>query len=611
PDPELAHAALLKENIPHFIHTTHSHTANTNKYHIYIHCEKYTQVDLGGAVAAIVKLLNDNGVPIANVKENGTWSQPWYLPCIKKQGDPFKVFDGAGEPYKIVGDSGYMPIPEFSDFDIDKCFQEIHEGTDYHGSIISAAMHYANKGLPASETAHVLQALLLANQDDHDSQRWKDRFDDIERCCRDAVAKFQSESNLPVKRTLKNKNHDAPIVPLELVHTDDDFGEYIKNIVECTPHRDCPVAALVHGTSNVLASASAYTTIYRDFHSAISVVVGPTQCGKSLTSKTARLYLPPDLLTQFYTGVGTSEGLQDLYRHFELRPDLYFSIDEVGFMFKELKSKASANTLWRDLLELTTNGINTMTTRPLAGNPPGLIKVPLFVLAGGTTEAALVGGITQQEVDEGGVNRSSIFNGNCHTSIKRSPPAQPDERWKERLADIWRTGDDVAVEDRFSPKNIVTFDEAAIVDLHERDEGNLQAGSLRGRHVEIAKKWAVARVIFNDPANPRVSFEVWRWAYELIECSLQYVEFLFDNVLIASEASRMEHDLIKRLEKNDGDMRKADALNIASWNSAGAVKRKQVLAALDNEVEGPVYVYTKPTMAGRKGSRIMLVADES
>jgi hypothetical protein len=84
PDPELVHAYLYEQDITHLIFSSHSNQQDGkgHRYRVLIPAYLNDQQDLDIAIAWLLEKLNSAGVPLADVKENHTFAQPWYLPRV-------------------------------------------------------------------------------------------------------------------------------------------------------------------------------------------------------------------------------------------------------------------------------------------------------------------------------------------------------------------------------------------------------------------------------------------------------------------------------------------------------------------------------------------------
>lgn len=106
PHPLLAHEALRDEDIAHVIYTSHSHGGDKgNRWRAVIpaplggdHCALLASVDY------VIDVLHRAAIPVAPVKENYAWAQPWFFPRIRDTGAEFLSFthDG-GETLDVAG----------------------------------------------------------------------------------------------------------------------------------------------------------------------------------------------------------------------------------------------------------------------------------------------------------------------------------------------------------------------------------------------------------------------------------------------------------------------------------------------------------------------------
>lgn len=92
PHPSLAHEALRDLGIPHAIFTTHSHQPNRFRWRAVIPCRCPDQETLQAVVDHLIDRLHQAGVYVANARENGNWSQPWFFPRIQSADAEFLAF---------------------------------------------------------------------------------------------------------------------------------------------------------------------------------------------------------------------------------------------------------------------------------------------------------------------------------------------------------------------------------------------------------------------------------------------------------------------------------------------------------------------------------------
>ena len=81
------HLLLNWLNIDHFMYTSHSHTKahgfddGVNKYRVLIPVT-YTRQQLPALLSWLFDRMTDNGIELVNVKENASWAQAWFMPCM-------------------------------------------------------------------------------------------------------------------------------------------------------------------------------------------------------------------------------------------------------------------------------------------------------------------------------------------------------------------------------------------------------------------------------------------------------------------------------------------------------------------------------------------------
>jgi len=85
PNPAAVHRVLKEADITHVIHSSYSNDIDRHRYRILIHCHCSDAEQLHAAIDWTIKLLQDNGVPLATVSENYAWSQPWYTPRVPEE----------------------------------------------------------------------------------------------------------------------------------------------------------------------------------------------------------------------------------------------------------------------------------------------------------------------------------------------------------------------------------------------------------------------------------------------------------------------------------------------------------------------------------------------
>lgn len=110
PHPKRVFEVLRKLGITHCIYSSYSNGCNKekedleydsdfHKYRVIIPCD-YTREQLPVLLERVTRELHNSGVMLANVKENRSWSQPWYFPRVPdlKAKELFKYYSYEGQP---------------------------------------------------------------------------------------------------------------------------------------------------------------------------------------------------------------------------------------------------------------------------------------------------------------------------------------------------------------------------------------------------------------------------------------------------------------------------------------------------------------------------------
>ncbi len=101
PAPHLVHEVLRDRGIQHLLFTTWSHDPERqrNRWRAIVPAPIHSHAELLAVVDHVVEKINQAGVLVANSRENGNWSQAWYLPRRRDLDAPFAFFDGSdGDP---------------------------------------------------------------------------------------------------------------------------------------------------------------------------------------------------------------------------------------------------------------------------------------------------------------------------------------------------------------------------------------------------------------------------------------------------------------------------------------------------------------------------------
>lgn len=405
-----------------------------------------------------------------------------------------------------------------------------------------------------------------------------------------------------------NAKHPTHFIPEELIYPEGKWGELVHAVENATQFRKNPIAAMINAFAAVAYCAGgAYSTEDLDCTSICFIAVGPTQAGKSTTAQGAKRLIPIDSLHQVRSRLaGSDEAIQDEFRLNKEKPDVWYQIDEIGFLFRDLKRTTGGGNRWQTLLELLAANHYPWSTRGTVKTPSELINCPCLVVTGSTTSEALRGGINRVDVKTGSVNRLVIFDCTQDARIKRKGEHFINENVTGRLEDIFSIGINMRAEQRHTEPKLVEVSPDVKDAMFERDEANMQSANERARHNQYAFRLALVRAIYEDTP---VTADLYNWGYKLMKYSYRYIEHLFNTVLADAESYEViaERKLLKRLKDHGGKMLKRLAFNINEINKMGATRRNQWVNSLIEE--GTISITELPQSSGKKKKFVELIED--
>jgi len=135
-----------------------------------------------GSNAKIEHSNKNNGHPIPH--KTVLWQPDKYF-TLEEIGDSLAL--DLNFENQVSNSKDLAPIPPHSD--IPQLIRNILDGTSIHNPAVRLAAHLAGSGYREKQITDLIQGIVLTNSDN--SQRWKDRIEDIPRISRDAIKKFQ------------------------------------------------------------------------------------------------------------------------------------------------------------------------------------------------------------------------------------------------------------------------------------------------------------------------------------------------------------------------------------------------------------------------------------
>ena len=202
PDPKLVHQALKKLKLNHFIYTTHSHSEEKNKFRCVVESESYQKKDLKINNGLLLAKLKDEDIHIKFVNEMNTWSQPWFVPTRDDPEDNlFEAYSYmSGQKWEIQQESvknlntvaSKSGLENFETKSLDKLYESIRTGEEFHESLRNISYQLIKDNVSEFHVCSLLR-MSMNGSVEAGSSRWQQRYDDIERLVKGAVARADSE----------------------------------------------------------------------------------------------------------------------------------------------------------------------------------------------------------------------------------------------------------------------------------------------------------------------------------------------------------------------------------------------------------------------------------
>lgn len=189
PAPADVHEALKILGLNHFIYTSHSHSAEKNKYRVVVEANEYLPKDLHLNNQLLLTKLEEEHISIKYVKEMKAWSQIWYEP---RSADP-SVFEyysyTAGKAWEIQDvqenkaeeeESSTEGSEDGSTETLDEMYENIRTGKEYHSSLRTISFQLVKDGMSKPNVKAMMKTLMNGSED-AGSERWTDRMKDMDR----------------------------------------------------------------------------------------------------------------------------------------------------------------------------------------------------------------------------------------------------------------------------------------------------------------------------------------------------------------------------------------------------------------------------------------------
>lgn len=225
PKPLDVHKAMVELNLNHCLYTSHSHSAEKNKFRIVIPCNKMIKVDLKVNIQALLDKLTDKGIRVKNVTEMSVWSQPWFLPTRDDPEDGLFEFYESHEGVDwrvIVGEAAEVVKEkvEVQSNSLEDWYENIRTGAEYHESMLGISYQLIKDGMSEAHVIAMLNTLLNASED-AGTERWQTRVNEVDRTVKGAVYKIDlaKKEEVIVSAPPRSEAGTMPVFPYGVLNT--------------------------------------------------------------------------------------------------------------------------------------------------------------------------------------------------------------------------------------------------------------------------------------------------------------------------------------------------------------------------------------------------------
>ena len=273
------HSAMVVAGLSHCIYSSHSHIpGERNKFRLIIPTrEPMEATELKAQTRAVIGMLQAMGMDVAHVKEDDTWSQPWFYPRTENPEYFEKYIHTDGKTWKLVQglrEEPEIPLGDGSGKTLDEHMQALVTGSEYHSSILALSMGMCRDGVPRATITALLRNLVALSPP---SERRNKRLADIDRLVVGGIKRAQEEALGQTKFSLPAMEQEQYAIPLP----PGQFGNLVQQTWETMHYRCYPVALIanmgllsgimgrrynVHGTGlNLYFLLAMYTGSGKDF----------------------------------------------------------------------------------------------------------------------------------------------------------------------------------------------------------------------------------------------------------------------------------------------------------------------------------------------------------
>jgi hypothetical protein len=523
-----------------------------------------------------------------------------------------------------------------SGFDISVVMNALISGENYHGSLVSLALYYANQGMNEFQ----ITKLLLSFQPlCKDQEKAAERFspNHLKECIGTALNKIMSETVielLPDVEVVRNFNIKSKKVSVDvLMPPDTVFGAMVKCAYESGYRRNIMSAFLGAAATVAYLAGGKYILEGEKLKPSIQQI----GLGASGVGKDPIVGAPAEFIDAVFLGnlpfeelylvltsnmsrvIGSRQGIENALRDSN-KHDFMLCIDEIGdFIGTAISSKHanSSTEMMTFLLEIYSSGA-TWSGRKLAGSKGKgnefahkVLYSPTVTMTGASTPEKFADKMGGAYVSHGSAARIVIQNIDLYSEgadLERRPVAINRKNVPQKVHDsLMKIADQsILIPTSTKPSAIpvklpnarathavvVGMDEAIyklFFDFGEwahKKEKKSNIGPIWNRAAINAKMYAMLFAITENPNNPVILPWMAENAIKIISASLSYQTELFDDSLMANSLhGKLRGGILSSLARNH-----PRALSVTQLiNSTSTIKdvspndRKQAFQALLDE----------------------------
>jgi hypothetical protein len=571
-EPQLAHLKLKQLGYNHFIYTSHSHSAEQNKFRIVIECMEHSQEQLKDINKSI---LDELRLDIKLVKEMNSWSQPWF--------DPYRdnPEDGLFEFYSYFNGDIYeqkenqtetKKDEEEGDQDEDhsslqEMYENIRTGKEYHESLRTISYQLIKDGMSKAHTLAMLRTMMNASAE-VGTDRWQIRWDDLERLVQGAVERVDEEFddfNLENIQQTEHDDIDIPTPPgllgklykevMESMRYPDQKIGFVTTIFALSSivgrkfnvDKDSPDGMVDPTALNMYLTLAANTGLGKD---EISTVI------QKLCFQSAGVTADPSKF--FYSG--KVHGVRPLYRIFKEQRSIGIVNGEAGIAGQsQVGDKEGMKGMWLNLYGRGHwSGKTDAVGYSSEEHTVEQVKAVAVSRISESTEVELFKAYNQDDVMSNGlVPRESVFRViKPNTRLNRHRRVDFSEDIIERfrylathcLLDI---NSDDPVTHIITVKNKAMLDDMVKLQEHYRDRQffaeTTQEKAMSSRMFVKCIRYAGIAVAFNKQDSLIIDEEIWAWARKMGEYEIATIDECFAGMTGNDDMNLACREVLKKI----------------------------------------------------------------